>query len=204
VVFGLDTVTLPSPGAVYLGFSTQKGAISWFIRWATASPASHSFLLYWSEQFQQHMVLEVQGRGFVQVPWTGWTGKNKLLAFYEIDRSEETIDEAMKKLGARLGDSYDNLSLLGFLFVFVFKIWDRNDLDDKEKLVCSEMVALFFRWADIPLSTHIDRVVPRDLIKLARESDVFVERYIHKSLKRKIEKVIKRGNSLVEEDAEVR
>lgn len=167
---GVSGVSLPAPGRVVVGFSTAKGAISWFIRTATRSPASHSFLLYFSEEFGQHMVLEVQGRGFVQVPFEVWMRHNQLLALYQIDRDEALTGTAMQKLGARLGDPYDTFSLIGFLLIYVFGIWDRNDLDDKKKLVCSEMVTLFLRWAEIPIEAHIDRVVPRDLWRLAEES----------------------------------
>ncbi len=142
------------------------------------------------------MVLEVQGRGFVQVPWDDWSGHNKLLALYEIVRSEKHIDLAMKKLGTRLGDPYDSFSLIGFVLVYVMKVWDRNDLDDKEKLVCSEMVALFLRWADIPLTTHIDRVIPRDLWKLAEENSAFESRFASSAVKKKLSKVLKKGREL--------
>lgn len=199
-MFGFDKVTLPSLGAVFIGFSTQKGALSWFIRRATGSPASHSFLVYWSEQFNQHMVLEVQGRGFVQVPWDDWRGHNKLLALYEIEREDEVVVEAMKKLGTRLGDPYDSFSLIGFLLIHVVEIWDRNDLDDKEKLVCSEMVALFLRWAGIPLNAHIDRVIPLDLWKLAYDNEAFSVRYTCSSIDRKMRQVLKKGQVLCESD----
>jgi hypothetical protein len=173
--------------------------LSWFIRRSTGSPASHSFLLYFSEQFDQHMVLEVQGRGFVQVPWHVWGKKNKLLALYGIDRSEEELDDAMSALGRRLGDPYDTFSLVGFLLIYVLPIWDRNDLDDKKKLVCSEMVALFLRWSKVPLQHHIDRVVPHDLWRLASEYPAdFVLRYESRRADRKLLKACKRGRELLD------
>ena len=181
-----------------IGFSTQKGAISWFIRTATRSPASHSFLLFFSEQFDQHMVLEVQGRGFVQVPFDVWKRSNKLLALYEIEREDKITAGAMQMLGRQLGALYDNWSLIGFLLIYVVRIWDRNDLDDKKKLVCSEMVALFLRWCRIPLQTHIDRVVPRDLWRLAEtQSDSFRLTYSSKRATRCLGRVKKMGRTLV-------
>lgn len=186
-----------------MGFSTAKGAISWFIRTATRSPASHSFLLYFSEQFGQHMVLEVQGRGFVQVPFSVWTTHNQLLALYEIDREVAATDIAMQKLGSRLGDPYDTFSLIGFLLIYVFRIWDRNDLDDKKKLVCSEMVTLFLRWSEIPIEAHIDRVVPRDLWRLAEESCGSFRKIFESSKgKRILPKVQKRGRVLLEPNSQ--
>ncbi len=198
-VLGIDRASLPQSGEVFIGFSTQRGPVSWFIRRSTGSPASHSFLLYFSEQFDQHMVLEVQGRGFVQVPWDAWLHKNKLLALYEIDRSAEELDNAMSELGRRLGDPYDNFSLVGLVLIYVVPIWDRNDLDDKEKLICSEMVALFLRWANVPLQHHIDRVVPHDLWRLANEySADFVLRYESARAERKLPKVRRQGRKLLD------
>ncbi len=196
--FGGNWVRLPEPGKVHIGFSTQKGLISWFIRTATRSPASHSFLLFFSEQFDQHMVLEVQGRGFVQVPFEAWKRTNKLLALYEIEREDKVTAGAMQMLGHRLGALYDNWSLIGFLLIYVVRIWDRNDLDDKKKLVCSEMVALFLRWCRIPLQTHIDRVVPRDLWRLAEtHCDSFSLAYSSQRGARCLKRVKKMGRTLV-------
>jgi hypothetical protein len=192
----MDRPCLPKAGEVFLGFSTQRGLVSWLIRRSTASPASHSFLVYYSEHFQQHMVLEVQGRGFVQVPWDVWQQKNRLLALYQIERTVEELDTAMASLGRRLGDPYDAFSILGFLLIYFVPIWDRNDLDDKGKLVCSEMVALFLRWSKIPLNTHIDRVVPQDLWRLAVEHTAFTPRYESGRAGRKLNRACRRGREL--------
>ncbi|MCP4448469.1 MAG: hypothetical protein GY811_24465 [Myxococcales bacterium] len=172
--------------------------LSWFIRTSTRSPASHSFLLFFSEQFAQHMVLEVQGRGFVQVPFEVWKKRNKLLALYEIERQDNVTSEAMQMLGRRLGALYDCWSLIGFLLIYVVRVWDRNDLDDKKKLVCSEMVALFLRWCRIPLHAHIDRVVPRDLWRLAETHDEFFSlAYSSTRATRRLTRVKKMGRTLV-------
>lgn len=143
------------------------------------------------------MVLEVQGRGFVQVPFEVWKTKNKLLALYEVEREDAVINEAMRHLGGRLGDPYDTYSLIGFLLIYVVQIWNRNDLDDKKKLVCSEMVALFLRWTQIPLQAHIDRVVPRDLWRFAEESDSLRQTYSSTKAVRKLPKVCKQGKCLL-------
>ena len=198
-MLGIDRASLPQPGEVFLGFSTQRGLASWLIRQSIGSPASHSFLLYFSEQFDQEMVLEVQGRGFVQVPWHVWSEKNKLLALYRIDRSKEELDAAMSALGKRLGDPYDTFSLVGYILIYVVPIWDRNDLDDKEKLICSEMVALFLRWSNVPLQHHIDRVAPHDLWKLANDyPEDFVLQYESQRAERKLKKARKRGRALLD------
>jgi hypothetical protein len=144
------------------------------------------------------MVLEVQGRGFVQVPFDVWKRNNKLLALYEIEREDKITAGAMQMLGRQLGALYDNWSLIGFLLIYVVRIWDRNDLDDKKKLVCSEMVALFLRWCRIPVNTHIDRVVPRDLWRLAEtQTDSFRPAYSSKRGARCLGRVKKMGRTLV-------
>lgn len=143
------------------------------------------------------MVLEVQGRGFVQVPFEVWQKNNKLLALYEVDKRDAIVDAAMHKLGDRLGDPYDTYSLIGFLLIYVVRVWNRNDLDDKKKLVCSEMVALFLRWTEVPLNAHIDRVVPRDLWRLAEESDSFRQTYSSARAAKKLPRVCKQGRCLM-------
>lgn len=197
-VAGVGADCLPEKGEVFVGFSTQKGFLSWFIRWATASPASHSFLFYLSEHFNQHMVLEVQGRGFVQVPWDEWASKNKLLALYRLARAPEDTKPAFYELGKKLGNVYDTYSLIGFLLIYVVRIWKRNLLDNKDKLVCSEMVALFLRWAHIPIRDDIDRVVPKDLWRLAIENPKdFEETYqSHHAVKKRV-KVCEQGQDLL-------
>ncbi len=144
------------------------------------------------------MILEVQGRGFVQVPWHVWKKKNILLALYEMERDPAVVKKGMTHLGTRLGDPYDTYSLIGFLLVFVVKLWDRNDLDDKKKLVCSEMVALFLRWCEIPLQTHIDRVIPKDLWRLADESASFLPRFLHPKAPAKLRRVRKKARALID------
>ncbi len=202
-MFGGSEVQLPEAGRVAIGFSTAEGALSWFIRKATRSLASHSFLLYYSEQFQQHMVLEVQGRGFVQIPFEDWRTHNELLALFRIDRDEATLAEAMAELGKRLGDPYDTLSLVGFSLIFLFQFWDRNDLDDKKKLVCSEMVALFLRWSGIPINAHIDRVIPEDLWGLAAQTpESFTMLYESRKGKKKLPKVCKKAHPLLDPNCE--
>lgn len=200
-VGGAKPGCLPKKGEVFVGFSTQKGFLSWFIRWATGSPASHSLLVYLSEHFNQHMVLEVQGRGFVQVPWEEWTSKNKLLALYRIARGPEHTKPAFYELGKKLGNVYDTASLVGFLLIYVARIWKRNRLDNKDKWVCSEMVALFLRWSQIPIRDDIDRVVPKDLWRLAIENpNDFVETYQSLSAEKKLVKVCEQGKVLLDPD----
>lgn len=198
---GVDVGSLPKRGEVFVGFSTQKGFLSWFIRRATSSPASHSFLIYLSEHFNQHMVLEVQGRGFVQVPWDDWSPKNTLLALYRVRRTSDQIKPAFYELGKKLGKVYDITSLLGFLLIYVARVWTRNRLDSKEKLVCSEMVTLFLSWSQIPIRTDIDRVVPKDLWRLATENpEDFEETFQSPQGEKKLATVRETGKVLLDPD----
>lgn len=195
---GENPISLPKKGEVFVGFSTQKGFVSWFIRWATACQASHSFLLYRSTHFSEHMVLEVQGRGFVQVPWHKWKTKNKLLALYEVEKPEGVIAEAFEKLGSRLGAAYDNFSLIGFLLIYVVPLWKKNRLDDVDKLVCSEMVARFLGDAKIAIHFDTGRVIPKDLWRTAAQNScTFTERHLTSRGEKKLDKACKQGRDLI-------
>ena len=118
------------------------------------------------------MVMDAQGRGFVIVPWHKWIRKNTLVARYSLSLPHENIRNGLDKLSDRLGDAYDTWSLIGFLLLR-FGGLTRNVTDSKDKLVCSEAVALFLDHAGLEFG-DIGRITPRDLLLLAESTpDVF-------------------------------
>ena len=153
-------------------------------------------------------MLEVQGRGFVMVPWSRWNKKNDLVCRYQLQLPEEDLRRALMKLANRLGDPYDTWSLVGFLFM-IFGGLKRNMTDSKDKLVCSELVAIFLEWAGIDFE-DIGKVTPRDLLNVAeRHPEVFKlewtkDNFIkiaERSARKKQRLVVKTSKCLVE-DAE--
>jgi hypothetical protein len=161
-----DNAELTAPGmGVHIGFSTTGGWLSRIIRKMTAAPVSHCFLVFHSEAFGKDMVLEASGRGFRMMSWRRFDRGNKLVAMYRLNLPEQKQREAFEQLGDRLGDAYDTLSLFGFLLRKWFRL-KRTPFDSRDKLICSEVVALFLEWAGVPFD-DIGVVTPRDLLELA-------------------------------------
>lgn len=153
---------------VNLCFSTQDGVVSWLLRKAMKIPASHCMITFRSDALDTVLAMEVQGRGFVIVPWDKWKKSNKLIARYSLRLPEDRILLALNKIVARLGDAYDTFSLFGFFLLF-WGGFSRNVTDSTEKLVCSEAVALFLHHAGLEVG-DIGKVTPRDLMLLVESS----------------------------------
>ena len=157
---------------VNLCFSTTDGVFSWLLRKAMKIPASHCVITFRSSILGKVMVMDAQGRGFVMVPWNKWERKNRLIARYALTLPDDNIRAGLNMIADRLGDAYDTWSLVGF-FLLTFGGLSRNITDSKDKLVCSEAVALFLDHAGLQLG-DIGRVTPRDLLLLAEATpDVF-------------------------------
>jgi hypothetical protein len=97
--------------------------------------------------------------------WRRFDRGNKLVAMYRLTLPGGRQREAFEQLGDRLGDAYDTLSLFGFLLRKWFRL-KRTPFDSREKVICSEVVALFLEWAGVPFD-DIGVVTPRDLLELA-------------------------------------
>jgi hypothetical protein len=164
---------LPAIGlGIHLGFSTTAGWLSRIIRRITGSPVSHSFLVYKSSAFGKEMVLEASGKGFRVMAWKRFDKENKLVAIYRVNLPDPVLYEAMDQLADRLGDAYDTLSLLGYLLRKWFRL-KRVPFDSRDKLVCSEAVALFLGWCGLPFD-DVGVVTPKVLLDFAEgRKDVF-------------------------------
>ncbi|HLU66692.1 MAG TPA: hypothetical protein VKZ63_10475, partial [Kofleriaceae bacterium] len=112
------------------------------------------------------MVLEASGQGFRVLAWRRFDRENKLIAIYRLRVPEPALAEAMEKLADRLGDAYDTLSLFGYLLRKWFKL-KRTPFDSREKLICSEAVALFLAWGGVPVDEQ-KVVTPQDLLELVQ------------------------------------
>lgn len=157
---------------VHIGFSTTGGPLSRLIRWATSTRASHCFIRYRCGTFGDDMVLEASGHGFRVLSWKRFDRANKLVAVYRLKLDSECLRLGFAKLAHRLGDSYDTISLVGYLLRSWFKL-ARVPFNSRKKLVCSEAVALYLEHCGVDCGNAYV-VTPRDLMRLAEaRSDVF-------------------------------
>jgi hypothetical protein len=166
----VDNPPLSSPASglvVHVGFSTKGGWLSRGIRWVTGSRASHCFVVYQCDVFGQEMVLEASANGFRIIAWRRWDRANRLIALYRLNLPEEDVRAGLEQLSNRLGDAFDRLSLLGFLLRRLFRL-RRVPFNSREKLVCSEAVALFLNWSGIPIQ-DVGVVTPEELLHLAQQ-----------------------------------
>ena len=162
-----DNAALEAEGlGVHIGFSTTGGLLSRIIRRITGSPVSHSFIAYRCLSFGEDMVLEASGQGFRLMAWKRFDKENKLVAMYKLRLAEPIQRAAMARMSERLGDAYDTLSLFGFVIRKWFRL-ERTPFDSRDKLICSEAVALFLKWSDVKVG-DVGVVTPRDLLELAQ------------------------------------
>ena len=158
-------------------FSTTNHLVSRVIRFVTRSEVSHALLTYQDETLGKVMVLEAVGVGFRMVPWTKWRQGNTLVARFGVVRgapgeaiSQEVQVRALQALAGLLGEEYDTLGALGYVFKRLFKYAFkklRNPFQSPHKLFCSEAVALFLRYLKL-LPEKLDPAFqsPGDLLSL--------------------------------------
>ena len=162
-----DNAALEAAGlGVHIGFSTTGGLLSRIIRRITGAPVSHSFLAYRCQSFGEDMVLEASGAGFRLMAWRRFDKENKLVAMYRLRLAEPITRASLARMADRLGDAYDTLSLVGFVIRKWFHL-KRTPFDSRDKLVCSEAVALFLKWSGVKIA-DVGVVTPRDLLELAQ------------------------------------
>ena len=187
-----DNAALEATGlGVHIGFSTTGGLLSRIIRRITGAPVSHSFIAYRCASYGDDMVLEASGQGFRLMAWKRFDKENKLVAMYRLRVAEPVQRAALARMAERLGDAYDTLSLVGFMLRKWFRL-KRTPFDSRDKLVCSEAVALFLKWSGVSI-TDVGVVTPRDLLELAQhDPEVFELVEQGKGFARVAEKVAKR------------
>jgi len=162
---------------INIAFSTTNSWLSMAIRWFTKSEASHSLITFRDDTLGKVFVMEANGRGFMLVPWSKWRTHNTMVARYRVDIDSESQLESLRSLAGMLGSEYDYKSILAFTVRrFVSRM--KNPLDDSAKLICSEAVAKFLYGTlheDMKVFSDYGTWTPGDLLKEAREHDVFVQ-----------------------------
>lgn len=168
----------PSELSLNVCFSRTTAFQSRLIRWVTRAEVSHVLITFRSLSLGRVMVMEAVGRGFLLFPWERWKQKNQLVARYAcVGVPHEDQAAALQKLGRRLGDEYDRVSLIGF----ICRRWRRrarNPFNATRKLFCSEAVALFLREAGFPEFERPNEWAPGDILEHVRanpDSFRFVE-----------------------------
>jgi hypothetical protein len=95
-----------------IGFSTPRhfNPVSWLVRNITKSECSHSFFVYWDDDFECDMVLEAHELGFRLIALPRFVKKNRIVALVEPAFS---LDPGFLKLGSWVGSAYDFGGLIG-------------------------------------------------------------------------------------------
>ncbi len=156
-----------------IGFSTPRhfNPVSWLVRSMTGSEASHSFFLYWDDDFQCDMVLEAHEVGFRLITWKRFVKKNRIVGLVEPAHS---LDKGFARLGDWVGSVYDFGGLFGQIVVqfgrFLARKW-RNPFRSAHSMFCSESVVRCMQWAGHPDAHKFTpkETAPQDLLRFYRE-----------------------------------
>jgi len=139
---------------VYVGFSTPKlwNPLSWAIRAATGSRASHAWLLVEDPLFEHRLVLEAASAGFRLVPLARFVLTERIVA---VVQPSGDLEPGLRVAGEWLGEQFDVRGLLGMAWVVLGDLLGvrrrfRNPLRSQRALFCSESVIRTMRAAGYP------------------------------------------------------
>lgn len=155
-----------------LGFSTPRrfNPVSWLVRRVTGSECSHSFFLYWDDDFQCDMVLEAHEFGFRLITWKRFVANNRIVALVE---PTHPLEVGFVKLGVWVGSDYDFTGLIGQALVqfgrFLKRKW-RNPSQSSRSMFCSESIVRCMQWAEHPEAKTFSpkETTPQDLLTFYR------------------------------------
>lgn len=167
-----ETVSISKGRPTLLGFSTPRSfnPVSWLVRRMTGSEVSHSFFLYWDDDFQCDMVLEAHEFGFRLITWKRFLTSNRVVALVEPAHS---LDSGFARLGAWVGSYYDFKGLLGQAIVqlgrWLSRKW-RNPSQTVRSMFCSESIVRCMEWAGHPEAKAFSpkETTPQDLLAFFR------------------------------------
>ena len=152
---------------IRVGFSIRNGnALSWLIRKLTKSPVSHTWLLYYSEDFQCDMVLEATVEGFRTLPLEAFKAQGSTVI--QIFAPKYSLDAGFAAMKDDIGERYDVDGLLG-AFIPIMGAWFKrkwhNPFHSSKELFCSEAVTKCMQYSDYPDSSALiaDDVNPKQL-----------------------------------------
>ena len=142
-----------------IGFSRAKGLwglLSRVIMFFTKAKASHTWLLYYSTELQQDMVLDAHTTGFRAVGLDLFKRENIIVEIYQ---PKESIDAAVPIAAKWLGTPYDYAGLLGGIIPKVgqwLKQKWRNPVHSVNIVYCSESVIRSCREISYPGMEKLD------------------------------------------------
>ena len=178
-------VTQSEPPRVFVGFSTPKrwNPLSWAIRRATSSPASHAWLLVDDPVFKVRLVVEAGVTGFRIESLARFEKTNVIVA---IVTPQHRLEEGMPETARWLGEKFDKRGLAGMAWVLVGRLffharW-KNPFRSVKALFCSEAVARSLVEAKYPGAAELfegkeEEVAPGDLLRWFERDGVSVVRY---------------------------
>jgi len=158
--------------SITVGFSTHGGLLSWLIRKATRSPASHAWILYDDPTFGERMVLESTALGFHLSPFDGWSHHNRVVEVFDF---EAPLSDGLKAVTQFLGERYDVGGLLGMPIVLLGR-WMRrkwlNPFRSSKAVFCSEAVVRTLQGARVAGSLELDPegTSPGDLLEFCQRT----------------------------------
>jgi hypothetical protein len=153
---------------VRIGFSTPKAfnPVSWVVKRATGSRASHAFFVYFDVDFEMEVVLEAHELGFRLIPRAHFERGNRIV---KLVSPRHAVDVGLKKVAHRyLGSMYDYAGLFGMVVVLVGRWLSRkwkNPFRGSKSVYCSEAVILAMKASAgyETLGLHSDSS-PQDLL----------------------------------------
>ncbi|HSN13767.1 MAG TPA: hypothetical protein VLT61_03990 [Anaeromyxobacteraceae bacterium] len=158
---------------VFVGFSTPKrwNPLSWAIRCATYSRASHAWLLVDDPVFKVRLVVEAGVTGFRIESLARFEKTNEIVAIVE---PAHPLEAGMPEAARWLGEKFDGIGLAGMAWVLIGRLffnerW-KNPFRSVKSLFCSEAVVRSLLEADYPTATELFRgkeeeIAPGDLLR---------------------------------------
>ena len=138
-----------------VAFSTDKNSwISKIIRWFTNSRVSHTFLVYYDQDFVRDMVMEATEGGFRVVPFSKY--ESQVVSIFV---PKQSIEVGLVKAVDWLGEHYDYEGLIGMIWVefgrWLKRKW-HNPLHASDSMFCSEAVVRILQWSAYPGSDQFE------------------------------------------------
>ena len=159
-----------------IGFSTPKryNPLSALIRRVTDSETSHTWFLYYDEDFKMDVVMESHLTGFRLIPFSAFEKHHRVVS---ITCPEVDLDGALAKMAMWVGSNYDFMGLLGVGFTrlgrFLKHKW-KNPFSGSKYMFCSEACVRVLQWAGFPKADELnpDSTSPQDLLDFLRLATV--------------------------------
>jgi hypothetical protein len=167
----MDPGRVPRVAAVNVrvGFSRPRAfnPLSWLIMRAQRSEVSHTFLVYFDEEWGADFVLEAHELGFRLLPFARFQRENVVVGLF---RTKVDLEPGLKWAANWLGTTYDFGGLLGMAWVMLGRMLRkrfRNPLQNSHSMFCSEMNVRVLQFCAEPGSERIasSGTSPLDLLR---------------------------------------